>query len=132
MCSTFSAILTCETEPVPLDSAQRAVLMSVSRILACKPFRGEEVFVHPYVVFVNWKRPKTNTTNIHLTSCGYYQRFLKNGPTQNTKWIEAPDLEAAKRSALQEHKKYGTWGVSRARCCFPDASAPGSDKGGFC
>ena len=74
--------------------------------------------MHPYVVFVNWKQPKTNATNIHLTSCGHYQKYIKNGrKTKNTLWIEVPDLETAKVIACQNHKKYGTLGVELAMCC---------------
>ena len=74
--------------------------------------------MHPYVVFVNWKEPRTNTTNIHLTSCGHYKKFIRNGgKTQNTRWIEAPDLETARMIACQNHNKYGTLGVQFARCC---------------
>ena len=30
----------------------------------------------PYVVFVDWRVLKCNTTNIHVTDCGHYQRHI--------------------------------------------------------
>lgn len=74
--------------------------------------------MNPYVVFVNWRQPRTNTTNVHLTSCGHYRKYIRNGrTTQNTLWIEAPDFEAARVLAHQNYQKHGTLGVKLAMSC---------------
>jgi len=71
----------------------------------------------PYVVFVDWRVPKSNTTNIHVTSCGHYQRHLTI-TTQNTRWEIVDSLESAMNRANQLYREYDTLGVKRIKCCI--------------
>ena len=71
----------------------------------------------PYVVFVDWRVLKCNTTNIHVTDCGHYQRHITR-TTRNTRWETVNSLESARTRANQLHIEYGTLGVKRAKCCI--------------
>lgn len=75
----------------------------------------------PYVVFLNKKQPKSNTTNIHRTTCGHYKKYLKKDST-NTEWYETKNLPPALGLAMYLYKKYSTLGVRHMKCCMKEYS----------
>jgi len=73
----------------------------------------------PYVVFVDHASPKANTTNIHKTTCGHYQRNLREG-SEGTDWQEVSDISSAVTLARRLHKQYDTNGMKFAGCCMKE------------
>ena len=75
--------------------------------------------MNPYVVFVDHASPKANTTNIHKTTCGHYQKYLREG-SEGTDWQEVPNIPSAITLARRLHKQYGTNGIPFMKCCMKE------------
>jgi len=75
--------------------------------------------MYPYVVFVDHASPKANTTNIHKTTCGHYQRYLRED-SEGTAWQEVSDIPSAINLARRLHKQYHTNGIRFMKCCMKE------------